>query len=93
MDNFEGNTSKSFKEVEFEFHARNDVPVSIWIEPSCQNIDVEPGFDYKLIAWENCFRLEFDKKKVSFCISNIPMNTSCIRGSIAKISKRRMSGC
>jgi hypothetical protein len=62
MNNLEHNTSKSFKEVEFEFHTRNDVPISIWVEPSCQNIDVEPGFDYKLVAWENCFRIEFDKK-------------------------------
>ena len=62
MDNSEENKSKSFKEVEIEFHTRNDVPISIWIEPSCQNIDVEPGFDYKLVAWENSFRIEFDKK-------------------------------
>jgi len=62
MNNSEKNTSKSFNGVEFEFHTRNDVPVSTWVEPSCQNIDVEPGFDYKLVARENCFRIEFDKK-------------------------------
>jgi hypothetical protein len=62
MSNSEENDLKSFKEVEIEFHSRNDVPLSIWVEPSCQNIDIEPGFDYKLIAWENCFRFEFDKK-------------------------------
>lgn len=61
MTNSTENKSKSFKEVEFEFHTRNDVPTSIWVEPSCQNIDVEPGFDYKLVANENCFRIEFDK--------------------------------
>lgn len=62
MNNSKENTSKSFKDVEIEFHTRNDVPISIWVEPSCQNIDVEPGFEYKLIAWKNCFRIEFDKK-------------------------------
>lgn len=62
MNNLVENNAKSFKGVEIEFHTRNDVPLSIWVEPSCQNIDVEPGFDYKLVAWENCFRFEFDKK-------------------------------
>jgi hypothetical protein len=62
MENSEETTSKLFKEVEIEFHTRNDVPISVWVEPSCQNIVVEPGFDYKLIARENCFRIEFDKK-------------------------------
>ncbi len=62
MNNSEGNTSKPFKEVEIEFHARNNIPIAIWVEPSCQNIDVEPGFDYRLVTWENCFRIEFDIK-------------------------------
>ncbi len=62
MNNSEEKSAKSFKEVEIEFHTRNNVPLSIWVEPSCQNIDIEPGLDYKLIAWENCFRFEYDKK-------------------------------
>jgi hypothetical protein len=52
---------RSGKEVEFEFQTRSDTPISIWVEPSCQNIVFEPGFEYKLVAWENYFRIEFDQ--------------------------------
>jgi len=62
VNNSEENSANSFKEVEIEFHSRNDVQLSIWVEPSCQNRDIEPGFDYKSVARENCFRIEFVKE-------------------------------
>ena len=46
--------------VDIEFSNRTGKLVNIWVEPSCQSIDLEKGMEYKIVSHDRFFRLEFD---------------------------------
>ena len=48
--------------VDIEFYNRTGNLINIWIEPSCQSIDLEKGMEYKVVSHDRFFRLEFDEK-------------------------------
>ncbi|MFY0602198.1 MAG: hypothetical protein JXR03_21155 [Cyclobacteriaceae bacterium] len=47
--------------VDIEFYNRTGKLTNIWIEPSCQSIDLEKGMEYKVVSHDRFFRLEFDE--------------------------------
>lgn len=46
--------------VDIEFSNRTGKLVNIWVEPSCQSIELEKGIEYKLVSHDSFFRIEFD---------------------------------
>lgn len=48
--------------VDFEFSNRTGNLVNIWVEPSCQLIELQKGTEYKIVSHDRYFRIEFDEK-------------------------------
>ena len=47
-------------QTDIEFNNRTGELINIWVEPSCQEIDLEKGFEYKVLTHDKSFRIEFD---------------------------------
>ena len=45
--------------VRIEFANRGATVRNIWVEPSCESIDVEANTEYLVITHDNYFRIEF----------------------------------
>ena len=57
--------------IEIEFSNRTGNLTNIWVEPSCQSLDLDRYTEYKVTSNDKSFRIEFDENNrvIMYCQS------------------------